>query len=65
MTQSPAELISAKGVSAIADALNKRPHTIRMWKFRNSLPRSSWPELIAAFPDLTIERLRAIEAKGT
>lgn len=41
-----------------------RPGAVRMWKQRNTLPRTNWPEIIAAFPDLTLDELRGIEARG-
>ena len=48
----------------MAEKLKMRAGTIRMWKHRNTLPRSAWPELARAFPDLTLDKLQKIEAKG-
>jgi hypothetical protein len=64
MVHSPAALIDATGVSVMAEKLKMRAGTIRMWKHRNTLPRSAWPELARAFPDLTLDKLQKIEAKG-
>jgi hypothetical protein len=64
MNQTPAQVIEGKGVEAIAEALKKRAGTVRMWKHRNVLPRSIWPELTQAFPDLTIQTLQEVEAAG-
>lgn len=61
----PADVIEEKGGSAaVARALGIEPVTVRMWKSRNRLPRSAWPELTDAFPDLDNDALRAIEAQG-
>lgn len=62
MSQSPAQFIEDTGTATIAERLQKREGTVRTWKSRNRLPRSAWPELLLAFPDLTVERLKAIEA---
>lgn len=64
MTKSPAELITDKGVSPIAEATKAQPVTVRMWRYRNQIPRSVWPELVRAFPDLTLEKLVKLEANA-
>lgn len=50
------------GPAALADRLNIKPTRVRMWKQRKRLPRSVWPELIEAYPDLSVETLKAAEA---
>jgi hypothetical protein len=50
------------GPAAIADTLNVNPVRVRMWKQRKKLPRSVWPELIEAYPALSMETLKAAEA---
>lgn len=58
---SPADIIDLKGAAAIAEATKQRLGTVRVWKTRNRIPRSRWPEISAAFPDLTTEKLLEIE----
>lgn len=63
MTHTAAQIIDSKGGSiAVAAALGVKPARVRMWKLRQSLPRSVWPELMEAFPDLTMDDLRRAEA---
>jgi len=63
MSNSPAQIIDEKGgPAAFASKVGKRPGAVRAWKHRNTLPREAWPEIIQAFPDLTLERLIAVEA---
>lgn len=64
MEQSPSELIADKGAQAIAEALKVDIGTVRVWKHRDRIPRTVWPELVGAFPDLTVEELLAMEARG-
>lgn len=52
------------GADAVAAKLNARPETVRMWAFRNAVPRRVWPEMIEAFPDITLDRLRATEDRA-
>lgn len=62
-SQTPATLIKDRGgPHAVARALGIKPGAVRMWAQRNVLPRAAWPELLDAFPDLSIEALREIEA---
>ena len=62
MDKTPRQIIAEKGVDAFAAALGKEKRTIEMWRFRNRLPRASWPEITQAFPDLDIETLQRLEA---
>lgn len=63
MTSTHLMIIEDKGgASAIAAALNVKPARVRMWKLRKRLPRSIWPELIEAYPDLSVEQLKEAEA---
>jgi hypothetical protein len=52
---------SRGGAKALAEALGKTPVAIRVWKSRNRIPRQAWPDLMAKFPDLTLDDLRASE----
>ena len=64
MTQTPAELIKEKGAKAIADATGFNAGTVRMWRLRNRIPRTVWPDLCAAFPELSLLVLQRIESAG-
>jgi hypothetical protein len=55
--KSASEIIDKKGAAAIATAAGVPIGTVRVWKVRNQIPRARWPELIKAFPDLTMDRL--------
>jgi len=60
MTKSLAEeIIEQKGVSLIAERLGERPETVRIWKHRKRFPRAKWFDLVEAFPDVTLDMLRA------
>ena len=62
MVRTHTDLIkSLGGASAVAKAINARPATVRMWKLRKRIPRSSWPEVIEAFPAITMDSLKAAE----
>lgn len=59
---SASDLIAAKGGSAaFARAIGREPGAVRMMKLRGALPRSAWPEIIEAFPDITLDDLKEIE----
>lgn len=55
------------GAQAVAESMAppRKVKTVRMWMFRDTVPRHVWPDLIEAFPKtVTLERLRDIEAKA-
>lgn len=69
----PAEFIDQKGgPAAMTRAINELlPPTkqlgsgaIALWRHRNKIPRTSWPEIIDAFPGTTLDELKAVEAAG-
>lgn len=70
----PRELIHAKGGPAKMEADLKpfaasadreiKQGAISVAGNRNRLPRAWWPELQQAYPDLTVEKLKEIEAAG-
>jgi hypothetical protein len=65
MAESAATIIDEMGgPTAVARAIHKRSGAVRAWKHRNAIPRGAWPELLEAFPDLTMDRLRATEAQA-
>ncbi len=53
-----AEIIAAKGAADIAARLGVPPINVRMWKSRNTIPRSAWAELIDSYPDITLDLLK-------
>lgn len=58
-----ADLIEAKGGAAkVAEATGFTPVTVRMWKYRRSIPRAAYAEMLQAFPDITLDLLKAGEA---
>jgi hypothetical protein len=57
------EIVSAIGAKAIAERIGVPAGRVRVWKFRNVIPRSAWAELIDAFPVVTLEKLKAGEAQ--
>ena len=48
----------------MARVLNTDPRKVVMWKVRNRIPRTAWPEIIDAFPGVTLDELRSVEAQG-
>lgn len=52
---------AAGGPKAFAEAIGKNQITVRVWKCRGFFPRVAWPDIQAAYPDLTTERLLEIE----
>lgn len=51
------------GPAVVALAINERPGVVRTWKHRNQIPRRAWPEILEAFPDLTMDALKAAEGR--
>lgn len=51
------------GPAVVASAINEKPGAVRTWKHRNQIPRRVWPEMLAAFPDLTMDALKAVEGR--
>jgi hypothetical protein len=62
MERTASSLIVERGdYEAVAAKLGIPAGTVAAWKSRNSIPRRNWPEIIDAFPDLTMDELRATE----
>lgn len=55
-----AEIIAAKGNLEIAVKLGVPPGHVRVWKNRR-IPRSAYGEIMAAFPDISLDMLKAGE----
>ena len=65
MVKTAVDFIDARGgPAAIARATERQPGAVALWRHRNKLPRSAWPEIIKAFPDVTIDQLIAIEKRS-
>lgn len=65
MDRTPAKFIEDMGdATAMAKAIGTDAARVRMWKHRNRIPRHVWPELQEAYPDVTVDVLKAIEAAG-
>lgn len=50
------------GPTKVAAAIGYKPGAIHLWRHRKKVPRTAWPDLLDAFPDLTIDDLKALEA---
>lgn len=53
-----AELIAAKGTAEVATKVGRPVPHIRVWKSRG-IPRSAYADFLDAFPDVTLEQLKA------
>jgi hypothetical protein len=63
MSETVAILIDAEGgPAAFAEKVNKSAGAVRLWKHRNQIPRRAWPDVLDAFPGVTMDRLKAVEA---
>lgn len=59
----PAEFIDAKGGPAIvARATGYKPGAVALWRHRNKIPRTAWPEILEAFSDTSLADLKGMEA---
>jgi hypothetical protein len=62
MAGSASQIIDDKGgPAAVAAKVGRSPGAVRLWKHRDTFPREAWPEIIEAYPDVTLDRLREIE----
>lgn len=62
MAQTVPQIIEGKGGSAaVAKAIGVEPSAVRMMKHRGKFPRAVWPEIMTAYPDITLEVLKATE----
>lgn len=55
-----ADIIAAKGTSVIAERLGVPAAHVRVWKSRR-IPKSVYADLMEAFPEITLEALKAGE----
>lgn len=56
------EWIDAKGVETLAVVLDQREGTIRMWKTRNHVPYSVWPDIMVKIPEVGLSDLNAMKS---
>lgn len=50
------------GPQAMAEVIGRTAGAVRMMKHRKRIPREVWPELVEAYPDVTLDTLKQIEA---
>lgn len=63
MTHSIAKIIHDQGgTRAFAEAVGVEPSQVRLWRFRETFPRAQWLQIATAFPELTLDKLEALEA---
>lgn len=49
------------GPAAVSSKTGHKAGTVRKWKCVNVLPRSAWPDLQKAFPQISLDRLLEVE----
>lgn len=60
----PAEFIDRNGgPTKVASATGYKPGAVALWRHRNKIPRSAWPEIVEAFPEITLAKLKAMEGR--
>ena len=65
MKSGAAEIIDENGgAAAFALRVGRSAGAVRLWKHRNLIPRDAWPEIIQAFPEVTMERLLGSEVEA-
>lgn len=52
---------SLNGNATVAKATGHTEGAVALWVHRNRLPRSAWPEVMTAFPEVTLKRLMDLE----
>lgn len=58
-----ADFIDGKGGPAkVGRETGHRPGNVALWRHRNKLPRAAWPEIMEAYPDVSLAALKKIEA---
>ena len=50
------------GSSVVAAKTAYSPEAVRQWVYRDKLPRGAWPDLLDAFPRLSLALLKKLEA---
>lgn len=62
LIETASQFIDEKGgPAAVASKVGRKSGAVRLWKHRGVLPRDAWPEIVDAYPDMTLDRLKEIE----
>lgn len=65
MAKTVADIISdLGGTDEVAGRLSQKPGTVRMWRFRRNIPRTVWPDIQVAFPQVSLATLLDAEREG-
>lgn len=64
MVQSARDFIDQKGAQVVAQATGRDIGAVRVWKTRNRFPRAAWLELSQAYPELTLDILKRLDAEA-
>lgn len=63
MAQTAIQFIDTNGgPAAVARATGYAAGAVSLWRHRNKLPRTAWPEILEAYPTVSLADLKAIEA---
>lgn len=63
--KTPTDFIDAKGGPAkIAEETGHGAGAIALWRHRNKIPRTAWPEIMEAYADVTLAELKEMEASS-
>lgn len=63
MAETVKAFIRERGGNAfVAMATGHSEGAVAVWVHRNRLPRTAWPEIMKAFPEVTLDMLLALEA---
>jgi hypothetical protein len=54
-------IVAKGGNAAVAAATGYSAGAVALWRHRKKLPRTAWPEILEAYPDVSLADLRAIE----
>jgi hypothetical protein len=49
------------GPTSVAKATGHKVGAVNLWRHRNKIPRTAWPEVMLAFPDLSMPDLLEME----
>lgn len=51
------------GTAVVSERTGHKPGAVRKWKCVGVLPRSAWPEIQKAFPEVSLDCLLELEAR--
>jgi hypothetical protein len=62
MADTPIQFIDTRGgPTAVANATGHKVGAVNVWRHRNKIPRTAWPEVMLAFPDVSMPDLLEME----